>query len=262
LTSGGGRSVDVGVSLKLYLGVEASVRWAHAVAAATTDLGRTIDGVTVWVAPSFPVLTLVRDALAGTQVGLAAQDLHWEDRGAYTGAVSGADLADIGCRYVEIGHMERRRYFGESDEIVAAKVAAARRNGLVPVLCVGEPEANRSPDLAAAACLAQLDDSTRDAGLGAADRVILAYEPYWAIGAAEPAPADHVAHVCERLRRGAADRGLGDVRVVYGGSAGPGTLTALRDAVDGVFLGRFAHDVDALAAVLREAAVLANSNGG
>ncbi|MGP2441247.1 triose-phosphate isomerase family protein [Streptomyces sp. JW3] len=244
----------LGVSLKMYLGHRRTLQWAHAVA----DVARThpalADGTAeLFVLPSFPQLVPVMDALAGTPVRVGAQDLATEDHGPYTGEVSGAALKEIGCRYAEVGHAERRRLYGEGDTTVAAKTAAALRNGLVPVLCVGERD-RAAPAVAAERTTAELDRLLATAGaLGGLGPVTVAYEPQWAIGAPRPATPEHISTVCRALRtRLTADPRLAGSRVVYGGSAGPGLLTALGADVDGLFLGRFAHDPRAVAAVLDE----------
>ena len=143
---------------------------------------------------------------------IGAQDAAAEDTGAFTGEVSPAELAEIGVRVVEIGHAERRRLFGDTDEVVRAKTHAALRNGLRPVLCIGET----SGDEPSAAAGARRSPSSRDALDGApAGPLIVAYEPVWAIGAPEPAPVDHIRTVdAGAARRGARDRpgNVGDLR--------------------------------------------------
>jgi len=171
--------------------------------------------------------------------------------------VSGVELAEVGVGVVEVGHAERRRLFGESDEIVAQKTAAALRNGIAPVLCIGEAVEGDPAD-AAAECLRQLASALHGAAAG---RVIVAYEPVWAIGAAHPAPARHIREVCAILRENLSTLdGRDGSAVIYGGSAGPGLLTDLGSDVDGLFLGRFAHDTGALALVIDEAAAVAARN--
>jgi triosephosphate isomerase len=247
----------IGVSLKMYLGPHRTREWIADVLDRTAGHPALTRGAAeLFVLPAFTDLTAVLDATHGSAIAVGAQDLFWADEGPYTGEVSGSALRTLGCRYAEIGHAERRRLFGEDDRVVAAKLAAALRNQLQPVLCVGETEA--LPAAAAAdACAGQLD-----AALAAADRlpgpITVAYEPVWAIGAAQPADPDHVAEVCAALRRELRDRpDRAGSRVIYGGSAGPGLLTGLGPAVDGLFLGRFAHEPAALAQVLDEAHALA-----
>jgi triosephosphate isomerase len=203
--------------------------------------------------PSLPALDATRAALEGTPVLLGAQDLHWEDRGAFTGAISGADLRSMGCSFVEIGHAERRSLFGDTDEIVRLKVTAAVRNELTPVLCVGE-EHEGEADSAIADTLAQLHSALEGIGEGAQTAVVVAYEPVWAIGQPLPAPAAHVTAVIAALRASLAKNPrVSAYSVLYGGSAQRGTVTTLGDVVDGLFLGRFAHDTTNLARIIDEA---------
>ena len=256
-------TVTIGVSLKMYFGQSEARAWFARVAelVRSPQGGAVRDGaVELFVIPGYLAIASARDAFAGTPVLVGAQDLSTEDSGAFTGEVSPSELAEIGVRVAEVGHAERRRLFGETDQVVAAKTAAALRNGIVPVLCLGETERGSAED-AAAFVVAQLQDALAGAASG---RVIVAYEPVWAIGAAEPATVEHIAPVA-RAVRGALDA-LPDragSSVVYGGSAGPGLLTRLSQgadgSVDGLFLGRFAHDPAALGEVLAEAAQLAES---
>ncbi|GAA3768234.1 triose-phosphate isomerase [Plantactinospora mayteni] len=245
-------AVTIGVSLKLYLDVATTLGWCEQVRELARSRPAVQRGhVRLWVAPSLPALPLVAERVRDSGLGVGAQDLFWADRGAYTGAVSGADLRDLGCRYVVIGHAERRRYFGEDENAVARKTAAALRNNLIPVLCVGEAEPG-SVTQAARQCLRQLDAALGpESGPG---EIVVAYEPHWAIGASEPAGPAHIGAVCTALRdRIAADPKLAGSAVIYGGSAGPGLLTRLGNQVDGLFLGRFAHDPRRLGEVLDEA---------
>ncbi|WP_213813784.1 triose-phosphate isomerase family protein [Glaciihabitans sp. dw_435] len=250
-------TVTVGVSLKMYFGHAQSLDWSSRVAElARTHPSVASGAVELFVIPDFLAVAPAVGIFAGTGVLVGAQDLATDDSGAFTGEVSGAVLAEVGASVVEVGHAERRRLFGETDAIVAAKSAAALRNGLAPVLCIGEGE-RMPPADASAECIRQLDSALAGAAFG---RVIVAYEPVWAIGAPAPAPADHIRAVCAALRShvdGLTGRD-GSV-VIYGGSAGPGLLTELGGDADGLFLGRFAHDPAALGAVLDEAAVLASS---
>ena len=247
--------VTVGVSLKMYFGHQQAVTWFDAVATRVRAHDAVQSGaVELFVTPTFLQVLPALQAFAGTPVRIGGQDVAATDTGAFTGEVSAAELAEVGASVAEIGHAERRRLFAETDEVVADKTAAALRAGLTPLLCIGETE-RQDPSDAADVAVAQLRAALADAPAGA---VIVAYEPVWAIGAPEPAPHDHIRVVAAALRAaldGDADRT--DSSVIYGGAAGPGLLTALGDDVDGVFLGRFAHDPDALVAVLDEAAELA-----
>lgn len=251
--------VTVGVSMKAYFGRRAARVWFAQVA----DLARShaaVRGgqVELFVIPTYLQVDDAEGCFAGTGVRLGVQDVSEHEPGAYTGEVTAAEVAESGIAYAEIGHAERRRLFGETDAITAAKAAAALRHGVTPVLCVGEKD-EQDAAAAAAATVAQLADDLRGAPAG---RVVVAYEPVWAIGAPAPAPVVHIQTVARALRAAlAAEPERAGSQVIYGGSAGPGLLTELGDTVDGLFLGRFAHDPSALAAVLDEAALLSASRG-
>lgn len=236
----------IAVSLKMYLGVAATRTWVADVA----DVGARLEAganIELAVLPTFPLLESTAKILAGTGIRWGAQDVAASADGAQTGEVSAAVLADLGCRYVEVGHLERRRLFGENDATVRAKAGQVVGAGLVPLYCLGEAERDGPYD-AAQVCLAQLQTLL---DVAAGKEVVVAYEPAWAIGASAPAPAEHVAGVCEHLRA-RLDAYPGRSRLLYGGSAGAGTYQSLGPAVDGLFLGRFAHDTRVLAQVVTE----------
>lgn len=251
------RPVVLGISLKLYMTPPRAHAWAAEVNALVSKHPAVQAGrVELFVLPALPALPGVQHAFDGTAVAVGAQDLFWADDGAFTGAVSGADLAAVGCRFVEIGHAERRRWFGESDATIAWKLTAAFRNDLQPVLCIGE-RSEQDGSSAAAACVRQLDSVLDAARLKPGARMVVAYEPEWAIGAQHAASPEHVLTVCSALRRALEQRAeLGDVRLIYGGSAQPGLLPQLHSSVDGLFLGRFAHDPAALGLILDEVMAL------
>ena len=247
--------ITVGVSLKTYFGHERAQAWLAEVAVrAGTDAGVASGAVRFFVIPTYLQIAAARAAFAGTPILVGAQDVSQYDAGPFTGEVAASELAEVGVAVAEIGHAERRRLFEETDSTTAAKAAAALHHGLTPVLCLGEQDRLDAPD-AAHTVVSQLAANLAGAPAGA---VIVAYEPVWAIGAAEPAPHAHISAVTLALRAAlAADPSRAGSVVIYGGSAGPGLLTELADTVDGLFLGRFAHDPDALLAVLAEAAALA-----
>jgi len=249
----------VGVSLKMYFDHERTVRWCSDVAQIAAAHPAVVSGaVDLVVIPSFPQLQAAVAVFDGTRVEVGAQNVSWEDAGAFTGEVSARQLAQVGCTHVEIGHAERRRLFHENDEMLRAKVAAAVRNSLTPILCVGEHEPD-GVEAAARLCVDQLDEMTRTvtSSLGGF-RAVVAYEPEWAIGAEQPASLEHIRGVCSQIKRWLDEHPqLGGSRVIYGGSAGPGLVTSLGESVDGVFLGRFAHQPEAVGGVLDEALALA-----
>jgi triosephosphate isomerase (TIM) len=242
--------VFIGVSLKMYFGRVRTADWCRGVAEIASSHPAITDGrVRLLVLPSHPYLLEARNIFGATPVHIGGQDLFWEDSGAYTGEVSGAQLAELGCDYAEIGHAERRRIFGEDDAVIALKTAAAVRNGLTPLLCVGESDRS-SVEEATADCVAQLDSALSAVAADAAGPVVVAYEPQWAIGATKPASPQHITAVCAALRTHLTP--FTGSQVIYGGSAQPGLLTQLKSGVDGLFLGRFAHDPSAVATILDE----------
>lgn len=247
-----GRPPLLAVSLKMYFDHEETMDWCRRVAEIAREHPAVVAGdVSLVVLPTFPAIVPAVKIFAGTRVRIGAQNLCWEDRGAFTGEVSGPYLEQIGCRYVEIGHSERRRIFAESDGILASKVSAAFRNHLTPIVCVGEPE-HVSVAEAAAVCIGQLDSALRGTSPTGA-RIVAAYEPEWAIGAVRSAPVEHIASVCAALKDWIADhKFMVESQIIYGGAAAPGLLSQLGLSVDGLFLGRFAHDPAALSGVLDE----------
>lgn len=252
-TTAPARRALVAVSLKMYLTAAETREWVRGVRTVVEESGTA--AVEVAVLPSFPVLESTAATLADSGVRWGAQDVAPGSDGAQTGEVSAAMLAELGCTYVELAHAERRALFGEDDRLVQAKLDEALGAGLAPLYCVGEEEQGSAAE-AAERCVNELEpifEATR----GRSPALVVAYEPRWAIGAEEPAPADHVRRVCAAIRDAACDDA---VRVVYGGSAGPGTFTALYPDVDGVFLGRFAHDIQKFAAVLDEVSACTTTN--
>ena len=196
----------------------------------------------VIVCPPFVHLADVGRQLAGSRIGLGAQDVCAEEAGAHTGEISAAMLADIGCRYVIVGHSERRAIYGEDDALVGRKFVAARRHSLVPILCIGESLAERERNATASVVLRQLDAVVAAAGIGAFATAVVAYEPVWAIGTgrtASPGQAQEV-HALIRGRIEEKDATIGaSLRVLYGGSVKAGNaaeLFAMPD-VDGGLIG-------------------------
>jgi triosephosphate isomerase len=249
--------VLIGTSTKMYFSHGRTLAWCRAVAEIARRHPATVGGSAgLFVVPGYLSVPGAVEALDGAAM-VGAQDLAAEDFGPFTGEVSGAQLAELGCSLAEVGHAERRRLFGEDDAVVRAKTAAALRNGLVPLVCVGEPD-RLDPEAAAQECIRQLDDALASAGAsGLSGPVIAAYEPQWAIGAPEPAEPDYIRSVCAPLREHVrALPGHEGSAVIYGGSAGPGLLTRIAEAVDGLFLGRFAHDPAAVEDILDEVSAL------
>ena len=191
--------------------------------------------------------------MTGTPLLLGAQNCGWAD-GPWTGEVAPSMLAELGVRLVEIGHAERRRHFGEDDAMVTLKTQAADDAGLTPLLCVGETE--RGEPAAAADYVYRQVESAVDGEWNRAARLVVAYEPVWAIGAAEPAAAAYVSDVVRRLRGQLATAGCraaGHLR-----RFGQARTAAPLEGVSGLFMGRFAHDPANFGRVLDEALLLAD----
>jgi len=207
----------------------------------------------------YPYLAQVERALHGSKIALGAQDVCQFDGGAYTGEVSGAMLAEFGCRYAIVGHSERRGLFGETDEAVALKFAAAQRSLLTPILCVGETLNERESGVTEAVVARQLDAVVKQCGMVALDKSVIAYEPVWAIGTgktATPQQAQAV-HAFIRGRIAGSDRKLAEgLRLLYGGSvkaANAAELFAMPD-VDGGLIGGAALSADEFGAICQAAA--------
>ena len=195
----------------------------------------------------FTGLILAQAALRGTSIRWGGQDVHEDDAGAHTGDVSAPMLVDLGCTIAEIGHSERRRDHGETSVRIAGKVRAALRWRLTPLLCVGE-QAPRQPGSAIRIVGRQLSGALGGLRADELSRVVVAYEPAWAIGeGAEAADLDHVSSLHAAIRRWLDARGGTSVRVLYGGSVNPGNARGLLTVsdVDGLFVGRAALDPEA-----------------
>ena len=223
------------------------------------DARHDYSAVEVAVLPSHTSLRTVQTLIEGDKLSLklGAQDLSAHTSGAYTGEVSGAQLAKLGVTYVAVGHSERRQHHGESDEVVRAKAAKALEHGLVPIVCVGEPlevrKAGEHVEHTVAQALAALQ-GLQPAQVAA---LVLAYEPVWAIGTGEVATPEDAQEVCGALRAAIADRfdaATADaVRILYGGSVKPANIASImrQDDVDGALVGGASTDAGDFAAIVR-----------
>ncbi|MDP3274281.1 MAG: triose-phosphate isomerase [Deltaproteobacteria bacterium] len=238
---------------KMHNSLAESVALARAVA--DVRIGPRTDVV---VAPVFTALSAVAQALVGTPVGLAGQDLHWEPKGAFTGAISAPMLKDVGCSHVIIGHSERRQYFGETDESVRNKTLAALRSGLTPIVCVGETLAEREGGITFEVIGRQLDAVLNACESSEIAAMVIAYEPVWAIGTGRTAKSSdaQLAHAFLRDRARhkhaeAADR----TRVLYGGSVKADNAAELlaQPDIDGALVGGASLDAETFGRIIRAA---------
>lgn len=210
----------------------------------------------VAVCPPFVYLVDAATAVQGTGIRLGGQNLAVEEGGAYTGEVAGAMLRDVGCHYVIVGHSERRSLYGETDELVAAKYVAAQRDGLVPILCVGETLEERENGVTEKVVERQLRAVLAEAGIGSFSDAVVAYEPVWAIGTGRTATPEQAQEV-HALIRGiltSDDDTIGNsVRILYGGSVKPSNaedLFSMPD-VDGGLVGGASLDAEGFADICR-----------
>ena len=218
-----------------------------------------LDAVECVVLPPFVDLRSVQTLVDGDRlpIGYGAQDLSPHDSGAYTGDISGAMLAKLGCTSVVIGHSERREYHAETDEVVNAKVKAAARHGLVPILCVGERLDVRQAGTQVAHCTTQLDGALAGVPADVVRTIVVAYEPVWAIGTGEVATPEDAQEVCAALRARLAELYPGDladgVRVLYGGSVKAANVAGIMEQpdVDGALVGGASLDAAEFAALVK-----------
>jgi len=218
-----------------------------------------IDGVEVVVCPPFTALDAVAEVCKETGIGLGAQNMHWEVSGAFTGEVSPAMVKDAGCKYVIIGHSERRQYFGETNETVNAKVKAALAHQLIPIMCVGETLEQRETGVTDRVCREQVVEGLK--GIEGADltELVVAYEPVWAIGTGKSASAKDAEHVINYIRSVLAELLGADIaekiRIQYGGSVKPDNIDELmaQPNIDGALVGGASLKAESFAGIVRGA---------
>jgi triosephosphate isomerase len=231
---------------KMNLDRSAAVKLAEEVAKAAADT----QGVELAVCPPFVYLEAVGRAVAGSKVGLGAQDMYHEANGAFTGEISAAMLRDVGCRYVILGHSERRHILGESDAAINKKLHAALAAGLVPIVCVGELLAEREGNQTAEVIRRQFDGSLAGVSGEQLANIVIAYEPVWAIGTgkvATPAQAEQVHLDLRTLIESRYNREVAEkVRIQYGGSVKPDNAAELlrQPDIDGALVGGAALKTD------------------
>jgi len=216
------------------------------------------EAVEVVIAPPFTALPAVGSALRGTSIQLAAQNLHWADQGAYTGEISPGMLREVGCRYVLIGHSERRHWFKETDAVINQKMQAGLRAGLQPVFCIGETLEEREAEQVEAVLSRQIREGLQGFSAEQAASGVIAYEPVWAIGTGKTATPEMAQAVHSFIRGLLADlfdkRVASDKRIVYGGSVTPETTRALlaQADIDGGLVGGASLKAEPFIAIIEE----------
>ena len=233
---------------KLNTSLTEAVTLASDVVRATESDATSVD---VGLCPPYVWLEAVAERLRGSAVTLGAQSVSAETEGAFTGEVSASMLAEIGCRTVIVGHSERRALYGESDAIVAAKLAAVQRAGLLPVVCVGETLEQRDAGDAEAVVLSSLRASTD----GAMGPFVVAYEPVWAIGTGRTASPEQAGAMHDAIRTSLSAAGVDPTPILYGGSVKPDNAALLfeQPAIDGALVGGASLDAGAFAAIVAAA---------
>lgn len=213
----------------------------------------------VIVAPPFVCVPAAVDAAAGTAIGVACQNLHWEDQGAFTGEISGPMIKDSGCTHVIIGHSERRQFFGETDESVNKKIGAALRHNLIPIFCLGETLAEREQGRTFDVVRRQLSGGLGDFRPADPERFVVAYEPVWAIGTGKTATPEQAQEVHAFLRTELSGL-LGPdvarrVRILYGGSVKPSNAAGLLacEDIDGGLVGGACLHIDDFVGIIEAA---------
>ena len=212
--------------------------------------------IDVMIAPQFTALAPVSDVVRGSRVSLGAQNLFWETEGAYTGEISPVMLVSVGCKYVIIGHSERRQYFDETDETVNKKINAAIKNDLVPVLCVGESEKERESKETFSVLDKQVKKGIEGFSSDDLETLVIAYEPVWAIGTGKTATTDQ-AQEAHQFLRSVLEKSFGNmlaksIRILYGGSVKPNNIAELMAMpdIDGALVGGASLDPETFSKIV------------
>ncbi len=243
----------IAANWKMNFTIEESLKF---ITALTHEL-KAAGNVEIVIAPPFTALYSTGVALSETPFKLAAQNMFWEESGAFTGEISGAFIKDVGCEYVILGHSERRQIFGESNEMIAKKVQAAIRHNLVPILCIGETLAEREARKTWNICENQLKTALSSIQLKAIENFIIAYEPVWAIGTgrqATPEQAQEIHHMIRNWISKTFDGATAQrLRILYGGSVKAKTSREIlsQPDVDGVLVGGASLDPVEFAEIIR-----------
>lgn len=215
-----------------------------------------VEGVEIVVCPPFTALSSVAELLKDSNIAVGAQDLFWEEEGAFTGEVSPLMLKEIGCKYVIIGHSERRQYFGETDEQVNKKAKAALKHGLAPIICVGETLEQHDAGKTETLVASQVEKALAGIEKGNITKVVIAYEPIWAIGTGRSSTGEDANQVVALIRKTIA-RDFGEdlaakVRIQYGGSVKPNNIKEFmsQPEIDGALVGGASLKVDSFTSII------------
>lgn len=238
---------------KMYKTVEEAIAMVSELA----DLVKNITEVEVVVCPPFIALDPVIEAVQGTNIAVGAQNMHWEVQGAFTGEISPVMLKEMGCKYVILGHSERREYFGETDENVNKKVKSAFMHDLLPIVCVGERLEQREQGITESVVRTQIEGALAGLANSQVAALVVAYEPVWAIGTGKTASNEDAQQVIGLIRNviaGMYGSELAEkVRIQYGGSVKPDNISGLMQQkdIDGALVGGASLDAGSFAAIVK-----------
>ncbi len=247
------RKIIIAGNWKLNKTISEAVELAQAIKDQAVD----VTNVDIAVCPVFTAISEVGKIVNGSNVGLGAQDVYWKESGAFTGEVSASLLKDAGCQYVIIGHSERRQYFGETNETVNNKVKAVLEAGLTPIVCVGENLEEREADKAFDVVKDHIENSLKGFSADEMKKMVLAYEPVWAIGTGKTASPEQAQEIHAFIRGLLKDMHDEDVsqamRIQYGGSVKPENAKDLmgQEDIDGALVGGAALKVDSFVGIIK-----------
>ncbi len=250
------RKIIIAGNWKMHKNVSETTAFLEELKKNGRDLGA---GCEVVVAPTFTSLAAGVKCARGSDIRVSAQNVHWEDKGAFTGEISGAMLTELGVTHVIIGHSERRQFFGETDHTVNKRIKAAIRHRLVPIFCLGETLEEREGGKTFEVLKRQLVEGLGDAIPESAEKFVIAYEPVWAIGTGKTASPEQAQEAHAFLRKELADlRGLdfaGKVRILYGGSVKPDNTRELMRCpdIDGGLVGGASLKVEDFLGIIEQA---------
>ena len=243
---------------KMYKDVNEAVEFTNSIKRSVFD----VDNVEIVIAPPFTDLSEVGDMLVESNIGLGAQNCFWEEEGAFTGEVSPGMLKSVGCEYVIIGHSERRKYFGETDETVNRKIRAVVDHGLIPIMCVGETLEEREAGKTLEVVKVQVEEGLKGFEEKYLDPLIIAYEPVWAIGTGKTATPDQAQEIHAMIRKLVREMYSGSFaesrRILYGGSVKPDNIETLmrEEDIDGGLIGGASLKADNFTDIIKTTAKL------
>lgn len=221
------------------------------------DVVTDVTNVEIMAAPPFTALAAAQEILGYSNIKIGAQNVFWEDEGAFTGEISAPMLKDLGCEYVIIGHSERRQYFGETDETVNKRIAAALKANLAPVMCVGETDDERKSEKTFSVLDKQIQKGLQGLDINLLARLVIAYEPVWAIGTGNTATSAQAEEVHAFLREKLAQMFGSDfaakIRILYGGSVKPANIKELmsQENIDGALVGGASLEAESFTQIIK-----------